>query len=1226
VNRDDFVKKFLLASQNDKAALVSDPDNQFTDEQFEQIFADNNGGVLRAMWSRPDLPQKWHEYAFEKAGTDRSVFFDDFVRGSKLSGAEVDRVINEYPHAINLVFSNENTRVSPEATKKALDVATQSGDNDSVVAIAHRGTLTSELVNRLKDLGKVRALGENPTLSTDEQLKLLGDSDANVRNNAARSIVIRGGNLHSSVIDKLIQGMDDGSVTPDDGSITQVHAYLAARKDLTDEQFDKIASSPEVKENPTELLWAVKSQPLHRVAKFASDSRYTAAFGDRQDLTPDLLSELLKHRDAHLVVDNNRDKLTPAMWEAVANHPSDFVRRRGAYRKNMSEADVEAGLRDPSYEVRNQYVAHAPLTPEQQNRIADKIVAGTDTRASEELVSRPDVTQDALKRLAMGKGAIGAQHVANHPGLTPEAVQWILEHAPAGTVRGLLAGQNIDKVPGHEIERQLVSGGEDIKKLILGNPQFKWTGDDLKRKVFDSARGNLRDLLLSKHEMPLDVLQRVASDINANDLGYADLSHLDPQQMAALYITARDKQPARSSYLIENMMAHEGVFENMLKILPQQYRNSFVDRAASRIRRSDKHIMTALASSDYHGKNIFLPEFHKALTPEQVYNSINQMTPEAAAIAMPSRDGPLNSTGMQNWFKAYPQARDIFNKKAAEGDEEDVLDIWGGTKYLPQTPEEMARLTSNGEIQSLPAHVREVFHEPALRAAVPKHEVDNFLSLFHNHINDIVKNNPDAPILKGYVEGAHALDGIDTTKEQRRAVYEQLPPERKKNLSHVFPQVYDTYSMDDLRRAIGDVDAYGLKKHKSAVMGAVDGPEFVRNKVLDGLKSGDMHWPTSVTSFDDDFVDSVIPKTLRDNMIENPSEYFGETTHDDEGYDFGNDRRDAFLDKIRNVSYNPIRDVKKVGVKFAERLRMARDFADSHGGSARKSDLKKAGLSPKDLGIAYLLEGGQTITSDAVQNHIDKMPSHDYAVGHTSWDGPQKHSENTKNHVFQLDMTPELRDTLSEHGVLDGFNELHKMSHRSHHPVNPNTLGWVRYTVGHDGIFIDEIQSDLGQSTVRQLKKMREEGQGDTGKINQIIDATEKAHHIVWAGKHPSEVLHHAFLQSLRDSGMASTPVHIWHAEGKKHISLDPDEEMPVHFRETYNNQPKKMGYTPAQYGDLNSQDRDSLVENYGIGDENIPTWKSTLKKSDVEELVELLAQMEEVCYAVCGETVSTTP
>ena len=250
------------------------------------------------------------------------------------------------------------------------------------------------------------------------------------------------------------------------------------------------------------------------------------------------------------------------------------------------------------------------------------------------------------------------------------------------------------------------------------------------------------------------------------------------------------------------------------------------------------------------------------------------------------------------------------------------------------------------------------------------------------------------------------------------------------------------------------------------------------------------------------------------------------------------------------------------------------------------------------------------------------MPSHDYAVGHTSWSGPQKHSENTKNHVFQLDMTPELRDTLSEHGALDGFNEMYRISHQSSHPVNPNTLGWVRYTVGHDGIFIDEIQSDLGQGTVRQLKKMRDEGQGDTGKINQIIDATEKAHHIVWAGKHPSEVLHHAFLQSLRDSGMASTPVHIWHAEGKKHISLDPGEEIPVHFRETYNNQPKKMGYTPAQYGDLNSQDRDSLVENYGIDSGEIPTWKSTLRKSDVEELVELLAQMEEVCYAVCGETV----
>ena len=53
---------------------------------------------------------------------------------------------------------------------------------------------------------------------------------------------------------------------------------------------------------------------------------------------------------------------------------------------------------------------------------------------------------------------------------------------------------------------------------------------------------------------------------------------------------------------------------------------------------------------------------------------------------------------------------------------------------------------------------------------------------------------------------------------------------------------------------------------------------------------------------------------------------------------------------------------------------------------------------------------------------------------------------------------------------------------------------------------------------------------------------------------------------------------------------MNDEEEIPVHMKVTYNQNPKKMGYKPSKYGELSTQDNPQLKDG--------PTWEHTLKKA----------------------------
>lgn len=278
------------------------------------------------------------------------------------------------------------------------------------------------------------------------------------------------------------------------------------------------------------------------------------------------------------------------------------------------------------------------------------------------------------------------------------------------------------------------------------------------------------------------------------------------------------------------------------------------------------------------------------------------------------------------------------------------------------------------------------------------------------------------------------------------------------------------------------------------------------------------------------------------------------------------------------------------------KLRQIRDYIRSKG---------KDAMSPKELPAGDWKVGRDkagNISADLIDQHIASLPRVKYGVSEGSWRGAQRHS-NEPSYVFQLNLSTDQVRKLKEAGVYETFRRMHEASNRSGHPVGLAGLGWVRWTGDEKGVHIDEVQSDLGQSFVKQAAAQAAAQGQDAEEAAKRAEKDypeehyQKIRDIVFGGKHPSEVLQEAFHEWLRQEKPANrtgynrytgasfkyggrksyvgVPVHVWTPESKATISLHgpEDAKLPGHFYVGYRDVPsKKMGMKPAKYGDLPTQ------------------------------------------------------
>lgn len=289
----------------------------------------------------------------------------------------------------------------------------------------------------------------------------------------------------------------------------------------------------------------------------------------------------------------------------------------------------------------------------------------------------------------------------------------------------------------------------------------------------------------------------------------------------------------------------------------------------------------------------------------------------------------------------------------------------------------------------------------------------------------------------------------------------------------------------------------------------------------------------------------------------------------------------------------------RVAVKpGTERLREIRDKILQT--DPLRAEIPPRHLPPGDWSAGRLPNGN--ISAKLLQAHIDKLPVKEFNVSASKWTGLQRHSMEPSK-VFQLNITTNHLQEMRAKGLLGVFRKMIDASYTSQHPVTKQTIGWARFTGdAKRGIFIDEIQSDFGGTNGRTfVQKARSQAQAHAKKeemsyekASEFIDtavkraeqqfpeaAEKEIGNIIFGGRPTNQVIHEAFLQHLRDTGHEGVPVHMHSVETKAPISLGSevvdvstgslrqDAKIPAHMKETYGEQPRKMGYKPVRYGDI---------------------------------------------------------
>lgn len=558
-----------------------------------------------------------------------------------------------------------------------------------------------------------------------------------------------------------------------------------------------------------------------------------------------------------------------------------------------------------------------------------------------------------------------------------------------------------------------------------------------------------------------------------------------------------------------------------------------------------------MASDAPKGRFVLDTETRKQMSDEDIARSMEQVDKLPIHHYGDNDDGvhKVQSYLREQHPGAYKILTDKFLARPAYEDEKTFSKL-KELGWYPEDKDKMRRAIhamggsaesffKNVDASNLP-QFRTMHHEVMLEDATPAAYKHAYASPKHPGAPDIVKLTP--------------RERYETwrTLPETGAAFEMS----KMGTEHWFPHMEHNHSVADVAKYVGDFTPSNYTGAQ-ALLSMPGGPEFFRQKVLSNAKA-DKPWRKFVMALKPGDLHTIFRQEDIKQMID------AQLNTKQTGYK-------AILKAMQGGERSRLGGISKVKVNFTEKLRAARDYLEGRGGSAHYKELEKIGLNPKALGIEHLRDPkNQHISSHDVQHEIDKQPTIEYDVGHDRWTSSlQNHWTKTPNHVFQLNMTPEIKKKLKDALVWDDFQKLHEMSFRSGHPVTNKTLGWVRYSMDAGGnAHIDEIQSDLGQSTARQLERMEREGvtQGDIEEIRPHVGDTQaeqiqqglqdahqtgemkrKARHlrygvetasdIVWGGKHPSEVLHHAFLQAMRDSGLHGSDVQIWTAEPKSEIS-----------------------------------------------------------------------------------------
>jgi hypothetical protein len=152
--------------------------------------------------------------------------------------------------------------------------------------------------------------------------------------------------------------------------------------------------------------------------------------------------------------------------------------------------------------------------------------------------------------------------------------------------------------------------------------------------------------------------------------------------------------------------------------------------------------------------------------------------------------------------------------------------------------------------------------------------------------------------------------------------------------------------------------------------------------------------------------------------------------------------------------------------------------------------IAKGKLPNKGQGIPNeVFDNKGQISPKTIDEYIDKLPKDRYNISYSKWSGAQRHDRNKDQLVMQINLTNKHVQDMKDAGLWNVFQDIHKASYRSGHPVRKHSLGWARLDMSHSGhAHIDEIQSDLGQGSIRMVEKAVESGSIDRAKGDEYVN------------------------------------------------------------------------------------------------------------------------------------------
>lgn len=306
--------------------------------------------------------------------------------------------------------------------------------------------------------------------------------------------------------------------------------------------------------------------------------------------------------------------------------------------------------------------------------------------------------------------------------------------------------------------------------------------------------------------------------------------------------------------------------------------------------------------------------------------------------------------------------------------------------------------------------------------------------------------------------------------------------------------------------------------------------------------------------------------------------------------------------KISAGSQKPEELGTQIGVRIGSAaLRKLRDFIQERGRPILPNELPSGQrwntittpITQRDGSVNYVLdwnplrERDGKISAESVQRYIDSMPVTHFDFSVAPYNGEQMHSATKPQQVLRLKISDSDMRKLSSTGADRTMRTLADLGRQSGHPVEGNTVGWIRFSTGQDGNhLIDETQSDLDtnfESSLRQQLKQHYGGvdapehvyQQYLAQVRQKFPAAhiDQIKSLVFGKRQSSEILHEAFQEYMRRQGKVDGEYHVHSSTSKGPMAkMNMAAELPGHMKIHYEDTPKALGATPANYGTFEAE------------------------------------------------------